>query len=145
MDKQKMSRDLKILEGTYNGSEWLKNHDHEPLIGDPDCPDLAQEYGMTRVSCYSVFLERINDATYRCRFERCRGFAPCSLEDALRHQRYNHFDHRPFLCAPVNGGQWYVVSIGTLSFRAQLVDSNHRFYARGDLINHQKRCFSLSV
>ena len=105
MDRKKLLQDLKILESTYNNSEWLKNHDHEPLIGDPDCPALAQEYGISRVSCYSVFLEEIN-ATYLCRFERCRDFAPCSLEDALRHQRFNHFDHRPFLCAPVNGRQW---------------------------------------
>lgn len=105
MDRQTMLRDLKILESTYNKSDWLKSHDHEPLIGDPDCPALAQEYGISRLSCYSVFLEKIN-ATYLCRFEACRGFSPCSLEDALRHQRYHHFDHRPFLCAPVNGRQW---------------------------------------
>ena len=74
MDRQKLLQDLEILESTYNNSGWLQSHDHEPLIGDPDCPALAQEYGISRVSCYSVFLEEIN-ATYLCRFERCRDFA----------------------------------------------------------------------
>ena len=139
-----MSRDLKILENTYNNSEWLQNHDHEPLVGDLDCPALAQEYGISRVSCYSVFLEEIN-ATYLCRFERCRGFAPSSLEDALRHQRYNHFDHRPFLCAPDNGKQWQVyINWQLLLSHAKVLHSNRRFYAQGDLISHQKNCSSSS-
>jgi hypothetical protein len=105
MDRQQMLLDLETLETTYNSSEWLKSQDHEPLIGDPNCPALAQEYGISRASCYSVFLERI-DAKYQCRFERCRSFPPCSLEDALRHQRCNHFNHRPFLCTPVDGREW---------------------------------------
>lgn len=106
MDRQKMEMDLNILESKYNNAAWLINHDHEPLIGDFDCPSLAQDYGIARTSCFSVFLEKVNEGTYLCRFERCHGFPPCSLEDALRHQRYSHFDHRPFLCAPANGKQW---------------------------------------
>ena len=106
MDEQKTARDLKVLENAYNSAEWLKNHDHEPLIGDPNCPSLAQEYGIARASCYSVFLKKTSEDTYLCRFERCQGFSACSLEHALRHQRYCHFDHRPFLCAPASGKQW---------------------------------------
>lgn len=106
MDHQKKARDLKVLENAYNSSEWLENHEHEPLIGDPNCPSLAQEYGIARASCFSVFLDKTREETYLCRFERCQGFPACSFEDALRHQRYSHFNHRPFLCGPASGTQW---------------------------------------
>ena len=40
----------------------------------------------------------IQKENWECRFEDCRYFRVTSLEDAIRHVRYLHFDHRPFVC-----------------------------------------------
>ena len=99
--------ELKQLEENFNASDWLRNQSMEPLVGDSICPYLAEKYGMNRRSCYTVFVKKnIGNGTYGCRHERCRGFHADSLEDAITHQRYHHFDHRPFGCIPSSGSQW---------------------------------------
>ena len=98
--------ELKQLEEDFNASDWLGNHSIEPLVGDLECHYLAEKYGMDRTSCYTVFVEDNGDETYGCRHERCRGFQADSLEEAITHQRYHHFDHRPFECIPLSGSQW---------------------------------------
>ena len=61
------------------------NRDPEPVVGHPSCPNLA-EYGF--------------------RHARCIAFLTFSLDDAVRHQRSQHFDHRPFMCIPPSGRPW---------------------------------------
>jgi len=103
---------LKTLVAIFNASTWLRGNHHEPRIGDPDAPQLAELYGPRGRSCYIVFVHDWGDGTYGCCHEACfrpaghGGYATRSLEDAIRHQRYNHFNHRPFECVPINGSQW---------------------------------------
>lgn len=101
-----MHPQLLELERSVNLSGWHANHDHEPVVGDPTCPKFAEEYGIRGQSCYTAFVEDREDGTYACRYERCRGFLTSSLDDAVRHQRCHHFDHRPFMCIPVSGRPW---------------------------------------
>ena len=105
-EELKQIEELKQLEDNFNESVWLLNQHIEPLIGDRSCHYLAEKYGIHRASCYTVFVQDNEDDTYGCRHERCRGFQVHSLEDAITHQRYHHFDHRPFECIPPNGSQW---------------------------------------
>ena len=100
------NQDLKLLEDAFNESDWLLDDLLEPLIGDPACPPLADKYGIPRRSCYTVFVRENEDDTYGCQFESCRAYKVASLEDAIRHQRYYHFDHRPFECISASGALW---------------------------------------
>ena len=100
-------KDLKKLEDMFNKFPWLLEQLLEPLVGDPSCPELAETYGITRMSCYTVFVEHNEeDDTYGCRFERCHAYKEPSLEEAIRHQRSQHFNHRPFECVSVGGARW---------------------------------------
>ena len=102
----KQIKELKELEKNLNESVWLLHHLHEPLVGDSDCHYLAEKYGKCRASCYTAFVQDNEDDTYGCRHEKCRGFQTDSLEDAITHQRKQHFDHRPFECIPLSGTLW---------------------------------------
>lgn len=95
----------------FVSSPWFDKNHVEPVVGHPDCPGLADDYGIPGASCYTVFVEVNEDRIYGCRYESCSAFRARSLEDAIRHQRYYHFYHRPFVCIPSNGGLWYVPAI----------------------------------
>ena len=104
--KQIEELELKQLEDDFNESAWLRHHRLEPLVGDSSCHYLAEKYGIRRRSCYTVFVKDNEDDTYACLHERCRGLQTDSLEDAITHQRRNHFNHRPFQCNPLSGTLW---------------------------------------
>ena len=105
-------QDLNNLENIFSGSLWLHGNIHEPKIGDPDTPEVAEAYGARGRSCFIVFVHKGGNGTYRCCHESCfrpverGGYATRSLENAIRHQRYHHFYHRPFQCVPINGNHW---------------------------------------
>jgi hypothetical protein len=90
-----MSEDLETLRCTFENESWPSGR--EPKIGDLDCPVLAEGYGERGRSCYVVFVYKKADKTYGCRHERCfqdgddRGPSFRSPEDAIKHQRRNHF------------------------------------------------------
>ena len=98
--------DLHTLERLYRGALWLRNNAPEPLIGDQDCPDLAQTYGLARRSCLTVFLDAPDDGDIKCRFERCFAFTLGTVDIGLKHLREHHFGNRPFRCLPTNGTTW---------------------------------------
>ena len=98
--------DLEVLKNAFDGSDWLARNLPEPRIGNQDCHELAVKYGARGLSCFVVFVEYLGDGTYGCRCEQCHGFVTSSLEDAIRHQRCHHFDHRPFVCIPPSGTPW---------------------------------------
>jgi hypothetical protein len=104
--------DLKLLEDIFKKASWLQHNRHEPLIGGPDCPALAEAYGERGRSCFIVFVHQKSDRTYGCRHEACfqengeGGYSTRSLENVIRHQRYHHFYHQPFICVPSNGTRW---------------------------------------
>lgn len=104
------ARDLQTLEEIYSNAPWLIYDVHEPLIGDQDCPHLAQAYGLRGRSCLSAFLDAQDDGSVKCRFERCFAFAFSTVDKGLKHLRDHHFGHRPFVCLPENGATWYVTS-----------------------------------
>ena len=76
---------------------WLRQNHHEPRIGDPDAPQLAELYGLRGRSCFIVFVHDWRDGPYGCCHEACfrpvnrGGYPTRSLEDAIRHQRHHHF------------------------------------------------------
>lgn len=102
--------DLAALEKTYKESSWFRGNRHEPIVGDPDCPYLAQTYGLSRRSCLTVFVDVHDAAGHKCRFERCLSFTFKHLDEALKHLRQHHFGNRPFVCLPESGATWYVNS-----------------------------------
>jgi hypothetical protein len=111
LDRQPMvdpqvAKDLASLEGSYRNALWFRSDAYEPLIGDQDCPHLAQTYGLLRRSCLTVFLDAQSDSNVKCRFERCFAFTFNTVDNALKHLRAHHFGNRPFVCLPTNGTTW---------------------------------------
>ena len=105
-DKPQAIKDLTTLENAF--IEWFRHNNHEPLVGDPDCPFLAQTYGLSRRSCLTVFVDADDTIGHKCRFERCFEFTFNTLDEALKHLRQHHFGNRPFACLSENGTRWYV-------------------------------------
>jgi hypothetical protein len=106
MDDPQMAKDLQTLEEIYKNAPWLIHDLPEPLIGDQDCPYLAQEYGLPRRSCLTAFLDAQSDGSVKCRFERCFAFTFCTVDNGLKHLRDHHFGNRPYVCIPENGRAW---------------------------------------
>jgi len=100
-------QDLKALQKVFNNQAWIRNHSLEPVVGHPLCPAGAETHGICGLSCFTAFVKESategEEGKWECRFEACRGSRVTSLEDAIRHVRYLHFDHRPFVCT-----QWSV-------------------------------------
>lgn len=104
-----MNAELQSIEGTINASTWLAANAPEPLIGDFNCPSLAEGWGPRGIPVYYVFVEARPDNAYGCCRPACHAYITHSLEDAIRHQRCHHFNHSPFVCIPANGTLWFVL------------------------------------
>jgi hypothetical protein len=109
MDRDELPQDLKMLERECNLSQWLNQNEHEPCVGDPTCPKLAECRGIRGMSLYTAFVRNRSDGVYGCHFAPCLAFHTPCLEDAIRHQRQHHFDHKPFSCVPGSGKIWYAL------------------------------------
>ena len=96
--------DLIKLEQEITSSPWYAANAVEPPCGSPDCPHTADCYGIRGVSCYTAFVIAQPAGTFGC--WRCHAYSARKLEDAVKHQRSNHFNHKPFLCVPANGSIW---------------------------------------
>lgn len=100
-------QEVEKVEHIFNESDWLRGNTLEPVIGGPSCSQEVEEYGIGGASCYTALVKDNEDATYGCHYERCYPFRFPSLEEAIRHQRYHHFDHRPYECTTLLiGGIW---------------------------------------
>jgi hypothetical protein len=90
-----MRSDLDTLNALFEAASWTSGN--EPVIGSPDCPVLAEEYGERGRSCYVAFVYKKEDGSYGCRHVRCfqdgddRGPSFRSPVEAIKHQRKNHF------------------------------------------------------
>jgi len=100
-----MQEALKALVLWFNTSDWCKHNTMEPRVGDLDCPVSAEEYGMARRSCLTVFVSALEAGNFGCRFEECFKFSTPNLNGAIKHQRQHHFNHKPFRCSS-SGGTW---------------------------------------
>lgn len=100
--------DLRRLEQSILSSLWHAANALEPPCGNPDCPHLADRYGIRGLSCYTAFVDAKLNGAFGCWREECSAYSTQRLEDALKHQRKNHFNHKPFLCVPANGTAWWV-------------------------------------
>ena len=100
------AKDIQTLEGICLNALWLINDEPEPLVGDQDCPYLAEKYGLSRLSCLTAFLEEQSNGSAKCRFERCFAFTFSTVEGRLKHLRDHHFGNRPFVCLPEDGRTW---------------------------------------
>jgi hypothetical protein len=112
MDRDEvLPQDLKLLEQECNSSQWLAENDHEPCVGDPSCPNLAEGRGIRGMSLYTAFVKnaRGEAEAHGCHFAPCAAYHTYSLEEAIRHQRDHHFNHKPFVCVPASGKQWYAL------------------------------------
>lgn len=89
---REMAYDLALLYDIFMRSPWRAEGQLEPRIGDSECPDLANKYGVRGHSCFTAFM----DQGFKCRFDGCfrdgegaRGFT--TLANAIHHQRSYHF------------------------------------------------------
>ena len=103
--------DLMQLEQSIISSLWYATNALEPPCGNPDCPHLADRYGIRGMSCYTAFVGAKPNGDFGCWREECSTYSTRRLEDAVKHQRKNHFNHKPFLCVPANGTTWWVSSL----------------------------------
>ena len=104
-----MDANLQNLERIINTSDWLRNNELEPSIGERNCPAEADPYGTRGLSVYTAFIKNQDADTYGCKYEPCRAYSTRNMEEAIRHQRHHHFDHSPFVCVPTSGNTWYVL------------------------------------
>ena len=100
--------DLIQLEQSIISSLWHTANALEPQCGHPDCPYLAERYGIRGISCYTAFVDIKPNGSFGCWREECSAYSTRRLEDAVKHQRSSHFNHRPFFCVPTNGTAWCV-------------------------------------
>lgn len=107
MDRDELPQDLNMLEQECNCSQWLNQNEHEPRVGDPLCSKLAEGRGIRGMSLYTAFVRDRSSGIYGCHFAPCFAYHTYSLDDAIRHQREHHFNHKPFLCVPASGNTWY--------------------------------------
>ena len=98
--------DLALLEQQILSSPWHAANALEPVCGSPECPHLADRYGVRGMSCYTALVVTNPDGTFRCWREECSANPARHLEDVVKHQRTNHFNHKPFLCVPTNNTVW---------------------------------------
>jgi hypothetical protein len=96
--------DLIRLEQEIISSPWYAANDLEPPCGSPNCPYTAECYGVRGMSCYMAFVIAHPAGTFGCWY--CPAYSTRKVEDSVTHQRSNHFNHKPFLCAPTNGTVW---------------------------------------
>jgi len=141
-------QNLKALEEAFNETDWLRNHSLEPVVGHCLCPPGAETHGIRGLSCFTAFVKKseIEIEKWECRFEECRHFRVTFLEDAIRHVRFLHFDHRPFVCivwsvhltvfqTPVD-----ITPSLYLYLRLTRLYSTGGFHSPIDLANHQQDC-----
>jgi hypothetical protein len=107
MDRDELPQELKMLEQECNSSQWLNQNEREPCVGDPLCSKLAESRGVRGMSLYTAFVKKKNDGTYGCQFAPCSAYHAYGLDEAIRHQREHHFNHKPFVCVPASGNLWY--------------------------------------
>jgi hypothetical protein len=111
-------QDLIQLEQEIISSPWYAANALEPTCGTPGCPYAADRYGICGMSCYTPFVDTKPNGTFGCWREECSAYSTQKREDAVKHQRANHFNHRPFLCTPTNGTVWSVALSTVSSLRS---------------------------
>ena len=141
-------QNLKILEEASNKTDWLRNHNLEPVVRHHLRPAGAETHLIRGLSCLTALVKQseIEKETWECRFDECRHFRVTSLEDAIRHELYMHFDHRRFVrtlwsvhvavIQPLIG----IMPLLYLSLRLTQLYSPGRFHSPIDPANHQQHC-----
>lgn len=103
---QPTGQEISDLAKQFERASWFHQNTLEPLIGDQDCPYQAEQFGLPRLSSYTVFVECRAGSLFGCRFEGCWGYSSRTLEEAVTHQRQHHFNHRPFVCPGLGASPW---------------------------------------
>ena len=98
--------DLALLEQNILSSPWYAANALEPTCGSPECPYVADCHGVRGMSCYTAFVITRSDGTFGCWREECSAYSTRQIENAVKHQRTNHFNHKPFLCVSANITPW---------------------------------------
>lgn len=80
----------------------------EPVVGGPSStyPPAVEKQGIKGQSVYTALFHHVDMETFTCKI--CRHIVETNLEDAIAHQRNNHFYHYPYQCLP-NHADWYVL------------------------------------
>jgi len=86
-------------------SKFLQLQQPEPIVGEPSAnyPAAVEEHGIKGQSIYTVLIDRPAMETFTCKF--CPQIVEDNLEDAIAHQRSDHFGHYPYRC-PAPHTQW---------------------------------------
>jgi len=71
----------------------------EPIVGDPaaDYPEALGKYGLKGLSVYTSLFYHVDMEVFTCIL--CPHEDRGELEDAITHQRTNHFHHYPYVCS----------------------------------------------
>ena len=104
-------RDIIPIEALVDITSWISRSNFlrfqqpEPIVGGPVAtyPAMVEEFGIKGQSVYTALFTNIDMVNFPCQL--------CShtvddLEDAITHQRIDHFGHYPYQC-PATNPQWY--------------------------------------
>jgi len=71
----------------------------EPIVGDPTAnhPEALEIYGVKGRSVYTGLFDHVDMEVFTCIL--CSHEDKDELEDAITHQRTNHFHHYPYVCS----------------------------------------------
>jgi len=77
----------------------------EPIVGEPsaDYPAAVEEHGIKGQSIYTALFDHHDMETFTCKI--CPHIVQDNLEDAIAHQRSDHFSHYPYRC-PAPHAKW---------------------------------------
>jgi hypothetical protein len=106
-----------------SGSDFLRFDLPEPTIGysSTKYPAAVEVYGIKGQSVYTALFHHLDMETFSCRL--CPHKVD-DLEDAITHQRVDHFGHHPYLCVGTHS-QWYVCFSPSLSRRLTNTTNKH--------------------
>ena len=141
---ENMDVNLQRLEDIINESAWLAENELEPRIGDLYCPREAVLHGIRGLSLYTAFVKVQGGNAYGCKYESCRAYSVRHVEEAIRHQRFHHFNHSPYQCISAARNAWYVsvfhIPVRWLGTNHCTSYSRRRFPSQIDLDNHLQNC-----
>ena len=104
-------KELREIGYTLDFITWISASDFrrlqlpEPIVGGSadNLPAGVEERGIKGKSIYTALYNNTDMETFACKL--CPHIVKDDLEDAITHQRIDHFGHYPFQC-PAPNTQW---------------------------------------
>jgi len=95
---------IKDFSSWISHSEFLRLQQPEPMVGgtSADYPPSVEDHGIKGKSVYTALFDHLDMDTFTCKL--CSHIVN-DLEEAITHQRSDHFNHYPYRC-PAPHTQW---------------------------------------